>query len=85
MVCVRVALWLQQPICICCSREADRENQGGGGCRDTHSVQARSAAFSRSTRKASESCLHKGEFADDMVLMARSKDAAAAALRLMWM
>ena len=37
--------------------------------------------FRRLTRKASESCLHKGEFTDDVVLMARSKDAAAAALR----
>ena len=37
--------------------------------------------FRRSTRKASELYLHKGEFADDVVLMARSKDAAAAALR----
>ena len=37
--------------------------------------------FRRSTRKASEACLLKGEFADDVVLMARSRDAAAAALR----
>ena len=37
--------------------------------------------FRRSTRKASELCLHKGEFADDVVLMARLKDAAAAASR----
>ena len=37
--------------------------------------------FRRSTRKASKACLLKGEFADDVVLMARSRDAAAAALR----
>ena len=37
--------------------------------------------FRRSTRKASEACLLKGEFADDVVLMACSRDAAAAALR----
>ena len=37
--------------------------------------------FRRSTRKASEVCLHKGEFADDVVLMTRSREAAAAALR----
>ena len=37
--------------------------------------------FRRSTRKASEACLLKGEFADDVVLMAHSRDAAAAAPR----
>ncbi len=38
--------------------------------------------FRRSTQKASEICLREGEFADDVVLMAQSKEAAAAALRV---
>ncbi len=33
--------------------------------------------FRRSTQKAREICLRKGEFADDVVLMAQSKEAAA--------
>ena len=37
--------------------------------------------FRWSTRKASEACLLKGKFANDVVLMSRSRDAAAAALR----
>ena len=37
--------------------------------------------FRRSTRKASKACLLKGEFDDDVVLMAHSRDAAAAAPR----
>ena len=37
--------------------------------------------FRRSTRGASEACLLKGEFADDVVLMAQSREAAAVALR----
>ena len=36
--------------------------------------------FRRSTRGASEPCLLKGEFADDVVLMAQSREAAAVAL-----
>ncbi len=38
--------------------------------------------FCRSTQKAREICLRKGEFADDVVLMPQSKEAAAATLRV---
>ena len=67
-----------QSLCLCYGRDLDGEGVDVGTKilykLDQHLV-------CQSTHKASEMCILKGEFANDVVLMAHSKEAAATALR----